>query len=254
MTKLIRLFFIMLSFLSFYSLAQGTLNQWSTVSSLVDGQLGVSVSSQKVISRNNFGIGYGIGLQPVLLIHKKMFVADQDGYVTPFRGPLTFMNSTNFNQPDFVFNVRNINSKQLQKMISSKINNPKLIYAIKINGKFRVIRGSSQSRSDLPFIPASSWMKQAQHEFKVKHSRSLVLGFRLPESMRGINIPGYSFQFIDQEQIRGGQIKSFFIKKAKVKVQVLNSLSLDLEKLSQPTRPTNRYDNVEHFDHYVMSY
>ena len=108
MTKLIRLFFIILSFLSFYSVAQGTLNQWSTVSSLVDGQLGVSVSSQKVISRNNFGIGYGIGLQPVLLIHKEMFVADQDGYVTPFRGPLTFMNSTNFNKPDFVFNVRKI--------------------------------------------------------------------------------------------------------------------------------------------------
>ena len=37
MIKLIRLFFIMLSFLSFYSMAQGTLNQWSTVSSLVDG-------------------------------------------------------------------------------------------------------------------------------------------------------------------------------------------------------------------------
>ena len=94
---------------------------------------------------------------------------------------------------------------QLQRHVDNFIANPNAFYAIKIDGLFRYVQVRSVPRQSPPYRPLTSVAaEQPLHEFH--NQPGTIVGFRLPEYMRGVNVPGYHLHFITADRRQGGHV------------------------------------------------
>ncbi len=80
-----------------------------------------------------------------------------------------------------------------------------------------------------PYPPLSQVTKN-QPEFNYKNVSGIIVGFRCPPYVKGINVPGYHLHFISDDFTKGGHILDFKIKSGKCEIDLCDKFFLILPK------------------------
>jgi acetolactate decarboxylase len=71
-------------------------------------------------------------------------------------------------------------------------------------------------------------MLDKQRFFDFTQVPGVLVGYRLPALLRGINIPGYHFHFVSRDHQGGGHVLGFTTQSVTVKIDSLRSYTVEL--------------------------
>jgi len=201
----------------------------SPVNALVQGILREDKTLLQVLGHGNFGLGTFNDLDgEMVLVDGVFYQLRSDGSAlipnldigTPYACVTHFNPVKSFDAP------KNGTYSDLQKVIAESMLSNNLIYAIRVEGAFTKIRARSVPKQDAyrPLVDVAD----DQKEFNYEHISGQLVGFWTPDFMHSISVPGFHLHFLSADKTHGGHLLGLIIEDAKVWLQPLDQLSLDL--------------------------
>jgi len=201
----------------------------SPVNALVQGILREDKTLHQVLGHGNFGLGTFNDLDgEMVLVDGVFYQLRSDGSAlipnldigTPYACVTHFNPVKSFDAP------KNGTYSDLQKVIAESMLSHNLIYAIRVEGAFTKIRARSVPKQDAyrPLVDVAD----DQKEFNYEHISGQLVGFWTPDFMHSISVPGFHLHFLSADKTHGGHLLGLIIEDAKVWLQPLDQLSLDL--------------------------
>lgn len=111
--------------------------------------------------------------------------------------------------------------------MDDRLPTPNLPHAIRIEGTFSRVKTRSVPQQTKPYRRLAEVVKD-QPTFEYENVQGVMVGFRLPEYMAGINVPGYHIHFLGAEAKGGGHVLSFAAQSASAQVDTTPRLVLVL--------------------------
>ena len=226
--RVIILFFIAFGLCGCCGLTRNTITQVSTLDALLAGAYDGQISCKELLNRGDLGIGTFEGLDgEMVLLDGKVYQVKADGKVyhpqaclrSPFAAVVNF-------KPDTVFSLNEeTDLEALEKIIDEKMNNKNIFCAIKIKGSFARMKTRSVPCQHKPYPPLTEVTK-SQPVFDLQAVSGTIVGFRLPDYIKGINMPGYHFHFISDGAVSGGHVLGLELNNADVFIDNCNKLFL----------------------------
>lgn len=187
----------------------GVLTQWSTIDALLQGHYQGAVSLAEVKRSGDFGLGTFDALDgELLMIDGKVYQVDGSGAVreqedtvrTPFAA-VTF-----FGKADVELVLpAGLTLEQVQARLDAALPTKNVFYALRVTGKFTVVRTRSVGKQSEPYPPLAEVVK-TQALFKFENTAGELVGLRCPVFAKGVNVPGYHFHFITDDRKGGGHV------------------------------------------------
>ncbi len=207
-----------------------TLYQVSTIDALLTGVYDGSVSLGELEKHGDFGIGTFDRLDgEMVLLDGEMYQVKSDGKIyrpapsltTPFAAVCYFDANSSFDVKS------GLDFAGIQELIDAKAPNQNLFTAIKITGKFKMMKTRSVPGQHKPYPPLTEVTKN-QPEFEMKNISGTIIGFRCPAYVKGLNVTGYHLHFISDDRTKGGHVLSFEIDEAKGEIDMFHKFTLQL--------------------------
>lgn len=191
------------------SIDRDTVFQTSTIDALLAGVYDGETTFGEIRKNGDFGIGTFDALDgEMILLDSIVFQVGFDGSVTEIDDSITtpFANSTFF-EADKTIVLENLITSfaDLEKFIDEQIPTTNLFYAIKIESEFPYIQTRSVPRQSKPYPPLAEVVGK-QNKFEFENITGTVVGFRSPDFVAGINVPGYHLHFLSAAHDSGGHI------------------------------------------------
>ena len=212
------------------------LTQVATIDSLLSGCYDGWITLEEFLSYGDFGLG------TVDRIDGELTILDGVPYQSLFDGTtvvaardlkLPFASVVPFAPTGVV--VMNIDSPAAEEEITERIDalfpNRNRPLAIRIEGDFTDLRTRSEVGQDKPYRPLAETMKDAERRFELGALSGTVVGFRTPSFMKGLNIPGYHYHFIDSSKQIGGHLLQFSVTSGKGMILPIDEFLLILPEL-----------------------
>ena len=185
-----------------------TLTQYSTINALLDKVYEGEMTVEEVKQHGNFGLGTFNSMNGEMVVYNgHVYRISADGVA---REPgdnekIPFTTVTYFDT-DLKFNIDpGIRLDSLEKKIDRLIPTENIFYAIKIAGVFEKVKTRSVPKQNKPYKSLTEIVK-TQPTFEFTDVKGTVIGFRCPQYMAGINVPGYHFHFLTEDRKAGGHI------------------------------------------------
>jgi acetolactate decarboxylase len=244
--------FIILSIVSFFYCSPDSelpstdiVFQTTTIAALLDGQYDGNLSMKKLKKHGDFGLGTFQALNGEMIVFSDtVYQIRYDGKVCHVHDSVKtpFAVVTDY-KPDIEFPIQNSkNLERLQNDLDRKLAPADMIYAIKIHGMFEYVKTRSVPEQKKPYHRLADVI-QNQSIFEVQKIKGTVIGFRFPEYLKGINVPGYHFHFLDDTRTRGGHLLDCIIKEGNAEIDIADKLFLML-----PEHAENRGAESPEFD------
>ncbi len=209
--------------------------QVATIDSLLAGVYDGSMSLGGLKKYGDFGIGTFDRLDGELLLTDGVVYqirADGKVYLPPDSVTTPFA-SVCFFQADRVEKVhKSIDFNELCSLIDRMSPNRNLFAAIRIRGDFSAVKTRSVPAQNKPYRPLSEVTK-TQPEFELGTVSGTVVGYRLPQYVKGVNVPGYHLHFLSADGRRGGHILNLRLEKGVIEVDELDRFYMILPKQSE---------------------
>ncbi|MDD5704743.1 MAG: acetolactate decarboxylase [Kiritimatiellae bacterium] len=93
----------------------------------------------------------------------------------------------------------------LQARIDAAVPQPNRFCALKLRGTFQRMRVRSVPAQQPPYRPLAEVTK-SQPEFAFEDVRGVLVGFRSPAFVKGVNVPGYHWHFLSDDRTGGGHV------------------------------------------------
>jgi acetolactate decarboxylase len=77
--------------------------------------------------------------------------------------------------------------------------------AIRLDGRFELVRARSVPRQSPPYRPLTEVILE-QHVFELAEVEGTMLGFRFPDYAEGFEVSGYHLHFVSDDRERGGHV------------------------------------------------
>ena len=204
--------------------------QVSVMSALLDGVYDGEMTIGELLTHGDFGLGTFDALDGELLVldgaahqlHADGGAQRADPAIrTPFAVITTFV-------PHISRELgTRTTAAEFADVLSSLVPSQNYLYAVRVSGRFEVVRTRTVARQDRPYRPLVEVTKgEPVHE--ARDVEGVVAGFRTPLYERGIGVPGGHVHFIDAEHRRGGHVLDFVIERATVEVCIGSDLHLAL--------------------------
>ena len=88
--------------------------------------------------------------------------------------------------------------------------------AIRFTGSFRRMKVRAVGRQEQDGVGLAEAAKD-EAVFELSDTRGDLVGFRLPEYVRGVNAPGWHLHFMDQERRHGGHVVNFSLSEGELR-------------------------------------
>ena len=222
--------------------------QNATIDALLDGNYDGNVTFAELGRHGDFGLGTFHALDgEMIAFDGRFYQVRSDGRVyevpsderTPFAAVTVFAP----NQTETIGGP--LSYPALQKRLDALRPNDGRAFAIRIDGFFRSVRTRSVPRQEPPYRRLVEVVK-TQPIFDLRDVSGTLVGFWFPESLRHVNVPGYHFHFITNDQSAGGHILDLSMIEGTVRVQELRTVKLDLSETPPTTQPVgNRSHELE---------
>jgi acetolactate decarboxylase len=182
--------------------------QASTIAALLEGAYEGDLSFAELAEHGDLGLGTLDGLDgEMIALEGRFYRADVDGDVTavaaetktPFAVVAGFMPSLDV-EVDGPLEHDDLLA-ELERLIPIDTAS----CAIRIDGRFELLRARSVPRQRPPYRPLTEVVAE-QHVFELTDVNGTMLGFRFPDYAEGIEVSGYHLHFISEDRNRGGHV------------------------------------------------
>lgn len=209
--------------------------QVATIDSLLAGVYDGSMSLGELKKHGDFGIGTFDRLDGEMLLTEGVVYqirADGKVYLPPDSMTTPFA-SVCFFQADRREEVRKpLGYQELCSLIDRMVPNRNIFAAVRIRGNFSAVRTRSVPAQNKPYKPLSEVTK-TQPEFELGTVSGTVIGYRLPQYVKGVNVPGYHLHFLSADSRRGGHLLNLRLENGVVEVDELDRFYMILPKQSE---------------------
>jgi len=210
-----------------------TLFQVSTIDALLDGIYDGSLTCGELKRNGDLGIGTFDGLDGEMVVYEgKVFQVKTDGVAyevedatkTPFAVVIFF-------DRDKTISLQKVTClEMLKRNLDERLPTTNIFYAFKIQGIFDYIKTRSVPAQKKPYPPLVEVVKK-QSLFEFNKAEGTILGFRSPDYVKGINVPGYHFHFITKDSKAGGHLLDCRMSHAEIEVDYTSRFSMTLPRL-----------------------
>ncbi len=204
--------------------------QASTIDALSAGVYDGDVTYKQLKKHGDFGLGTFSALDgEMVALDGKFYQIKDDGKAylvddsmkTPFA-------TVKFFKPDKVISLNEaVNCESLEKKIDQSLTTENIFYSIRLEGVFKQARVRSVPGQKKPYPPLVEVLEK-ETVFELNDVRGTIVGFRMPDYMAGLNVPGYHFHFITDDRKAGGHVLDCNVQKAKVEIDYSSDFRLIL--------------------------
>jgi acetolactate decarboxylase len=204
--------------------------QTSTLQSLMNGDYDGDLTYKELARHGDFGIGTFNALDgEMIALDGKFYQIRSDGRVYPVKPSMkTPFAEVTFFQANRTYRLKKpLTYRQLIAYITTLLPSPNLLYAIRIEGFFPYVKTRSVPRQHKPYPPLVEVAKK-QSVFEFTKVKGVIVAFRYPQYLAGINLAGYHCHFISADRQHGGHLLACRVERATVAVDVITNLYLRL--------------------------
>jgi len=196
------------------------------------GSYNGTMTLDELKDHGNFGIG------TVNALDGEMIVLDGDFYQVKADGKVYLLRKqvqspfaeVNFFEPDQIFFPGwNLDYAALCDYIDKFTGSKDKFYAIKVQGKFKSVKVRSVPAQTQPY-PTLKEALMNQKIFNYDDIEGTLVGFRFPQYMDKLNVPGYHLHFLSQDKSRGGHLLDCRINDVSIEVDELSKYTLEVAK------------------------
>lgn len=206
--------------------------QYSLLASLASGDYGDGTPLSQMLKEGDFGLGTFDRLEgELILLDGKIYQALADGTVrqadldrsTPFA-------ATTFFESDGQFDTLAATSlTDLDERLDHLLPRPNVPYAVRIDGEFAALTLRSVKAQIPPYRPLVEVVKD-QSVWRHKRLRGTMLGFRCPEWVGTLNVPGYHWHFLSDDRQIGGHVIGCVFQNTRASYDECSSLLIRIPK------------------------
>jgi acetolactate decarboxylase len=206
--------------------------QVSTINALLEGIYDGEFSFGELKTHGDLGLGTFNSLDgEMTMIGGEVYQVRSDGkvYIMPDSAKTPFSVVTFFEEDTSIVLDSFMDYKTLEGFMDKVLPTKNLIYAIKIEGLFKYVCTRSVPAQGKPYPPLAEVVK-TQPEFEFYNQKGIMVGFRLPDYMKGINVPKYHLHFITEDRKGGGHLLECETDKVKIGIDVTEEFFVSLPK------------------------
>ncbi|HXI71519.1 MAG TPA: acetolactate decarboxylase [Verrucomicrobiae bacterium] len=120
-----------------------------------------------------------------------------------------------------------ITFREFQERVDALLPNTNVVCAFRLTGTFRQMKTRSVPAQSKPYVPL---LEATRHQsvFELGSCRGTVVGFRMPDFVKGINVPGYHAHFLTADRQAGGHVLEFTLDEGTLELAVCSQIDLRL--------------------------
>jgi acetolactate decarboxylase len=182
--------------------------QASTIGALLEGAYDGDLSFAQLAEHGDLGLGTLNGLDgEMIALEGRFYRADVDGAVgeVPGEALTPFAVVTRFAPAVEARLAGLFDHEDLLAKLDELIPAAAASCAIRIDGRFELVRARSVPRQSPPYRPLAEVVAE-QHVFELADIAGTMLGFRFPAYVEGIEVSGYHLHFLGEDRKRGGHV------------------------------------------------
>jgi len=257
----VRSFFFLLNFTALILLSScvatpvkkpDVLVQTSTIDALLDGVYDGNTTFESLEKYGDFGIGTFNGLDgEMLALDGKFYQIKSDGRAYPVdeNQKTPFAVVTYFRADQKQSLKKGETFKEFKAKSSDYLDSQNIFYAIRIIGKFKSMLVRSVPKQEKPYKQLKDVVKQ-QSLFEYRDVYGTIVGFYCPKYIKGLNVPGFHFHFLNRSKKNGGHVIKFVVDNAVIELDEKNDFFLSLP-ISNAFRKSNLNKDRTHELHKV---
>ena len=206
------------------------LYQTSTINALAEGLYDGNLPLAELLRHGDFGIGTFDALDgEMVVMDGRAYQVRADGKVyAPDPDITTPFASVTFFEPETALTLDGpFDLEELERVLDRTAPAKNIPIAIRITGTFQHVKTRSVPKQTKPYPRLVEVAKQ-QPTFDLKDVRGTIVGFRLPEYLQGINVPGYHLHFLAADRSGGGHVLEATLDKVRVEIDETPALYLVL--------------------------
>ena len=204
--------------------------QTSTLQALMAGVYDGDLTFQELARHGDFGLGTFDALDgEMIALDGAFYQARADGRVSPVPGAMTtpFAEVTFFKADRTHMIEMPMNLRQLLAYVDKLLPSLNLPYAIRIDGFFPSVKTRSIPLQQKPYPPLAAAAAQ-QAVFDLTGVKGVIVAFRYPAYLAGVNMTGYHCHFITADRRAGGHLLDCRVEGATVAVDAIPNFYLRL--------------------------
>ena len=211
-------------------LGNDVLYQVSTLDALLQSVYDGILPIEELETHGNFGIGTFDGLEgEMLALDGDYYQIKTDGLAYPVFGEMTTPFATvTFFETDESFGLEGpMNLTELETFLDSKLPSENLFYAVRVEGNFSFMKARSVPKQEKPY-PRLVDVVSTQAVFEFENISGTLVGFRAPDYVKGVNVPGYHIHFITTDRSAGGHVLDFELEDGDAAVDITRAFFMEL--------------------------
>ena len=183
------------------------MTQISTINALMAGVYDGVISSGELKTYGDFGIGTFDGLDgEMVILDGKLYQIKADGVAYAVEDSLTVpFAAVTFLDKDKEEPVSAVNLAEMQSVLDKLMPSENIFCAIKISGTFNYVKTRSVPKQSKPY-PILTEVTKNQAVFEFNNVKGTIVGFKCPQYVDGINVPGYHLPFLTEDGKAGGHV------------------------------------------------
>ena len=198
---------------------------YSSVDAFISGKLyDGNYTYKSLLEHGDFGLAAADKIDgEVTILDGKIYQTKANGRIFELKlkdkTPLAFV--SNFSV-DLKWSVNKRFTKEtLEKHLKNRFQKSDYIYAIKISGTFNALKTRTYRPVTKPY-PEFSEIAKDQKLFEIQKVVGNIVGFFVPPSLKGVNVPGFHFHFLSEDKKQSGHVLELEIEQAQIEVGKLN--------------------------------
>ena len=206
---------------------------YSTINALLRGLYDGDMTIADLARHGDHGLGTVNGLDgELIIVDGTPYQMRADGVVRRLQGSegTPFAVVASFHVDREVPLPANLDMTGLQHFLDGEIGNPNYFQAIRIDGTFPAITVRSVPRQTPPYRPLADVVKEEQVTFELTDARGTLIGFRSPDYVGGIDVPGYHFHFISDDRRHGGHLLGITTGNGTIKIDEMAAFEVELPR------------------------
>jgi acetolactate decarboxylase len=228
--------------------------QASTIGALLEGGFEGDVTFAELAGEGDLGLGTVNHLDgEMIAIDGRFYRADVEGQIaelpgserTPFAVVIPF-------EPRIDFDLEgSVDHDRLLTEIDRRIPADAATCAVRIDGRFELVRGRSVPRQEPPYRPLTEVVAD-QKVFELAGVDGTMLGFRFPEYAEGIEVSGWHLHFITEDRSRGGHVLDSRSSTLHVQLDPSGELHVELPpgvELADPDHAKSTHNAIDRVEH-----
>ena len=212
------------------STERDVLYQTSTISALLAGLYDGEVTLDELLEHGDLGIGTFDALDgEMVVLDEQVYQVRGDGkvYRPPPETKTPFAAVTCFDADRVLTADGAVAFDDLKVLIDRAAPAKNVPLAIRITGTFANVKTRSVPKQAKPYRRLVE-VTRNQPTFEFKDVRGVMVGFRCPQYVEGINVPGYHLHFLTADRTGGGHVLELTVETVRIEIDETPALHVAL--------------------------